>query len=829
MGSKFYREISKSMKEKEVETVYNKGLALYFSNAKINHPYNCDGYMENDVFYDNKKRILRLLIEYKLDEKLDSKTHQAKVLVQALYYIKNFELNGDILPNVTLIGDKNECFVLHTNDINNYLDEDIDWSIAPSEAPNKNPNLVFKIAKDEKINPFVFKIDDNFSFKEVADKIKYLALNIQRLVRMTDQNISKIYDYFITKVIKEIKKYNANDLVYMFIDLMICPKNNYKHPIKKNTLVLSNGNEININGNNYDAFFNHFERKYSPSEKERFTAISDRLIEDTTRRFKGEFYTPTSWVDEAHKVISSVYGDDWKEKYVVWDCAWGTGNLTRDYLFRELYCSTINEGDLKIASRYNINSVKFKYDFLNDDIDLLQGATLLESEYKIPKSLLYALKSDRKIIFFLNPPYGTSGSGGAKGSSKKGMAESEMNKLMKKNKVGRCSEQLFAQFLYRIFMFKKLYNLTNINICIYATPIYMSGESFKKFRKVFLKEFKYESGILFQASHFSDVKNRWGISFSCWSSGESINKTEFIHELKDIDNTGIVSLGKKNIYNLDEEIKCSDWIRKEIKDKSTVDMPQFITAISIKQSGNGKALKGSLGYCVNSANAIYENDTYVFITSATSCKGHGVSITKDNIMNIVSNFTARKLITGKHSTWINHKDEYMKPYVNKEGYKEWNYDALVYSIFNTASNQSSVRKIQYKDKKWNVFNEFFFMSKNEILKLADLNNNDQVYEDVKNFGEERYVYKLLENTQLSTESQVVLDKARDLVYKSFKYREVFNEDNPEYFINSWDAGWYQIKGLLNEYMKEELIEFNNLYKELENKMRPNVYEFGFLK
>ncbi|NFO14268.1 hypothetical protein FDB34_08675 [Clostridium botulinum] len=829
MGSKFYREISNSMKEKEVETVYNKGLDLYFSNAKINHPYNCDGYMESDVFYDNKKRILRLLIEYKLDEKLDSKTHQAKVLVQALYYIKNFELNGDILPNVTLIGDKNECFVLHTNDINNYLDEDIDWSMAPSEAPNKNPNLVFKIAKDEKINPFVFKIDDNFSFKEVADKIKYLALNIQRLVRMTDQNISKIYDYFITKVIKEIKKYNANDLVYMFIDLMICPKNNYKHPIKKNTLVLSNGNEININGNNYDAFFNHFERKYSPSEKERFTAISDRLIEDTTRRFKGEFYTPTSWVDEAHKVISSVYGDDWKEKYVVWDCAWGTGNLTRDYLFRELYCSTINEGDLKIASRYNINSVKFKYDFLNDDIDLLQGAILLESEYKIPKSLLYALKSDRKIIFFLNPPYGTSGIGGAKGSSKKGMAESEMNKLMKKNKVGRCSEQLFAQFLYRIFMFKKLYNLTNINICIYATPIYMSGESFKKFRKVFLKEFKYESGILFQASHFSDVKNRWGISFSCWSSGESVNKTEFIHELKDIDNTGIVSLGKKNIYNLDEEIKCSDWIRKEIKDKSTVDMPQFITAISIKQNGNGKALKGSLGYCVNSANAIYENDTYVFITSATSCKGHGVSITKDNIMNIVSNFAARKLITGKHSTWMNHKDEYMKPNVNKEGYKEWNYDALVYSIFNTASNQSSVRQIQYKDKKWNVFNEFFFMSKNEILKLADLNNNDQVYEDVKNFGEERYVYKLLENTQLSTESQVVLDKARDLVYKSFKYREVFNEDNPEYFINSWDAGWYQIKGLLNEYMKEELIEFNNLYKELENKMRPNIYEFGFLK
>ena len=71
-------------------------------------------------------------------------------------------------------------------------------------------------------------------------------------------------------------------------------------------------------------------------DKETLTATQDRLIQDETRRMKGEFFTPTIWVDEAHKMISEQFGEDWKEKYVVWDPAWGTGNLTRDYKFKEL-------------------------------------------------------------------------------------------------------------------------------------------------------------------------------------------------------------------------------------------------------------------------------------------------------------------------------------------------------------------------------------------------------------------------------------------------------------------------------------------------------------
>ena len=52
---------------------------------------------------------------------------------------------------------------------------------------------------------------------------------------------------------------------------------------------------------------------------------------------------------------------------MVWDCAWGTGNLTRDYQFADLYCSTLQQEDLNIAKRYNRNATKFSECLFNFD------------------------------------------------------------------------------------------------------------------------------------------------------------------------------------------------------------------------------------------------------------------------------------------------------------------------------------------------------------------------------------------------------------------------------------------------------------------------------
>jgi hypothetical protein len=188
-------------------------------------------------------------------------------------------------------------------------------------------------------------------------------------------------------------------------------------------------------------------------------------------------------------------------------------------------------------------------------------------------------------------------------------------------------------------------------------------------------------------------------------------------------------------------------------------------------------------------------------------------------------FASRKLVS---DNWYNDKDIFLAPNDQHEHYNEFVNDSIIYSLFHSASNQSSLRQIDYKNKKWDIKNEFFFMSKNDIMQMSEENNFDFTYNDAK-VSNERYVYTKLQGIELSKEAKDVLDKAIDLTKKSFKYRELFNDEHPEYQIMNWDCGWYQIKGMLKEYMPNELKEFTELYKKLADKMRPMVYELGFLK
>ena len=188
-------------------------------------------------------------------------------------------------------------------------------------------------------------------------------------------------------------------------------------------------------------------------------------------------------------------------------------------------------------------------------------------------------------------------------------------------------------------------------------------------------------------------------------------------------------------------------------------------------------------------------------------------------------FTARKLI---ESTWINNKDNYLQPDETNSKWEEFKTDSYIYSLFHSASNQSSLHNLAYDNKTWNIKNEFFFMSKQEIMDLADKHGYDFTYNDAR-VSEERFVYKKLQNISLSNEAKSVLDKAKELTIKTFEYREMFNQQYPEYQIMNWDCGWYQIKGLLKEYFADDLADFNDLFKQLSDKMRPCVYELGFLK
>lgn len=808
--SKFYNQIKTAVIEREVEDVYNKGISLYFTED-IKHPFACDGLIETTT--ENGK-MLKLIIEYKLNETMTSKVNRAKVIAQVLFYLKRFENDGLILPNVCLIGDIDECFCFHINDILPYLDENVDWSLAPSSAGNCI-DLVMKIAEDEKINPYIFEIDENFSFKEVAEKIKSLADNVQRYVRVTEHNISNIFDYFCKKVVKDAKKIQPNDLVAIFMGVITDADEYYQHPTKKNVLVCKGGKQIAIKGDGFQSFFSYFNRNYTPQEKNKFAEISDRLIEDTNRRNKGEFYTPTLFVDYAHKMIAEQFGEDWKEKYVVWDNCSGTKNLTRDYYFKELYCSTLENAELAISDRYNREGVSFQFDFLNDSLD------------KLPQGLKSALEENKPIIFFLNPPYATANNFGE--TSKEGVAKTMINEQMIKDKIGKSAQNLYAQFLYRILLIKKEYNLTNVHIALFSPTLYLSGGSWNGFRNVWLNEFEFSKGCTFNAGHFANVASNWGIAFSIWnpkSVGSKITN-DFEHILINESNGDIVNVGSKIIYNIDGLESGRDWAINPVKKLPTKDVVNVTSGIQVKNDDKtrGMLFDNALGYFYCNSNNVNKNGQNVGMFSSAFGAANGFGVNEDNFTRCTALFSARRLVDGN---WINWADEYLAPNEGHEKYQEFVNDSIVYSLFESKSNQSSLRQVEYKDKLWDIKNEFFFMSKADIMQLANDYGFDFTFNDA-NVSNERYVYTKLQGIELSEEAKAVLDKAIELTKASFKYREMFDEEHPEYQIMNWDASYYQLKAMWKEFMPEEYKEFTELFKKLADKMRPMVYELGFLK
>jgi len=814
--------LSWALNEKDVENFWRAQLMKLFPSGKMTSPFNTDGYLEDDG------GKVTVLFEAKYEQNLNDKLSQVSILSQTLFYLKKFEKSGQRLPRVVFIADKNEAFAIHTNSLVKYLDFPLDWNSAASSSSRLNPELIAKMAQDESIVPFVFNVIEGFNFVAIQKKILSLSHDVKRLIKITGQNITSVYEYFEKNVLVK-NKLTVNETANLFINLIINPEDNYLHPVKKHTLVTKSFGPIQINGEKLMAFLDHFDgNQYSMEEKENLTSIVDRLIEDETRRRKGEFFTPTIWVDEAHKMITQAFGENWKEEYVVWDCASGTLNLTRDYNFKELYCSTIESSDLQTADQmgYNPEAVKFQYDFLNDGI--VDGKIDIEGDTKLPEGLKKALLEGKKMIVFMNPPYGTANNAGTtEGDHKSGIAMTELNKMMKSEKWGASSQQLYAQFLYRLTKYQ------NVKICLFSPPLFMSGSSYKEFRKKYFDFYGFDRGFLMNAGEFDGTSN-WGLSFTIWSDVTD-NRSDFELIVGSSNELGDVEFfTNKVIYNLDDKVEASKWVRKETHNIKTFNTPNLTSAIKVKNSGTirGRLTLNAVGYFLSQGNNISENNQGVSMLSSPSSKGNGFSTTKNNFTITTCLFTSRRLISGKQATWINWCDEYMAPNESHPLYEQFSLDSIVYSLFESKSNQSSLRQIDYKDKKWDIKNEFFWMSKSDMLKLASEHSYDELYRDART-TDERHVYNLLHNegvySRLSPDAREVLDMATELVKKSFPMRKVLNEQHPEYHLNTWDAGWYQIKLILKKFYPADLIEFGRKYKAFEDRMRPLVYEVGFLR
>ena len=289
----------------------------------------------------------------------------------------------------------------------------------------------------------------------------------------------------------------------------------------------------------------------------------------------------------------------------------------------------------------------------------------------------------------------------------------------------------------------------------------------------------------------------------------------------------IEKVSVKKLYNTDDVVSPSKWVREPIKGMKTHDAPQMKSALNYGQDGRGSVVDGFLGYMVNNSNNVYKSAQAVTIGSSTFAMGNGLSIHPLNIFRCFSLFSARKIVKGD---WLNDKDEYLTPNEEHQQFEQFKYDSLVYSLFNSSSEQSSLRQVEYKDKLWDIKNEFFWMSADRMKELADENGYDELYNDART-ASDRHVYKLLFGEEriydkLSDDAKAVLDKATELVERSMELRQVMADDHNH--LDSWDAGYAQLKLVWKEYFEEDFKEFRQLYKNMEDRMCPLVYELGFL-
>ena len=803
--SNFFEKISCSTQESQVQETYNEMFKSVFKINTVDCKCQCDGYI--DTRFDDTD--ISMLIEYKYDIRMKDKIERARVIAQCVGYLRKFEESGMALPKLVFIGDINECMIIHTNDLIKFLDLDcVNWDIAPCNLCQEN-NLIMPIVKS--INPWVYDVDSNFKFDDIVNKIISLCKGINQQVHITEKNIEKIFNNFCKRVLKNSNKISANDLVAVFIGAMLDQEHYYKHPTKKNILI-ANGNTIAINGDEYDAFMNQHSTDYSPKEKRIFASISDRLIEDTNRRNKGEFYTPTIWVDYAHKLITEQFGSRWKEGFVVYDCCCGTKNLTRDYRFKELYCSTLEQAELDISKNYNKEATSFQFDFLNDPLDDLK--------VKAP-GLLDAFENNKPIMFFINPPY-------VKPNGANGNTSQSSNVCKEMHNIdGFKQSELICQFLWRILNIKRTYHLTNCCIACFTKPTWLCGESTSRFRKLFFQHFKFTNGIMFNAGEFSNVSSLWGITFNLWRPGECNNQNEFEHILTRSTIDGeIEEIGTKVLYNRDgiNYIPCSKLISQGVKQYNANKLAfKFDIKTNTIKAQYKKVPDDYLSLHIGLHGDYVQNNNACYIKSGIDNEAIDTigsnAITKQNFLSACMIYAMRNVI---QTNWIIDKDSYIVD-PNREYPESFITDCLVYSLF---SNYA----VSTHHEQGSLKNEMFWMSKKSILDLAEQYNNADCYEDCIT-SEDSFAYnKLTERADTLTDMVIkVLAAGRDLVINSFQYRELFNESHPEYQINNWDCGFYQLKALLKEFMPDDLKTFRTLHKQLGDKIRHQVYELGFLK
>lgn len=836
--------------EKTVEHAINEllhdALTTVYPSGSIVHDYrhNTDGYFH----ITGVENPYALLVEAKRDLSLsESKKDRAVVYAQVCAYLRRLSADSAV-PTVVVVCDNNEVFGLRTAALEKYVkDDSYAWDEFSASTMYKDGSLLADLINDHNIqHPYVHDIRTGFDADMFIWSIDAMGQGSAPFrVPINKDSLDHVFTRFKMEVLgTDATGLKNKDEISLFIDILRGCDDIFPHPKKPNTLLWKT-KTITVDTYRFEHFWAQYQvGVYTLDEIKAVTEIADTLIEETDRRFTGDFWTPPRWVDKAHEYIEKDLGEDWKQRYVVWDPAAGALNLTRDYKFGELYSSTLIREELEIASGYNPEGVKFQYDFLNDDMILHDPEVTAEDivsmsrrgELGLPGELVEALYANKPIVFFANPPYGqaTSAMGRA---HKPGVSAAAVTDLMEG--MGHAKGELYTQFIWRTKELAKLFGYT-AGFHFSFNKTFLTSPNFGKFVNELTSEFAFKDGFMMNAGEFSGTSSAWGIVFSHFEVGGE-NQREFDYSVlesnKDMSISALTEWTGRAVKNKDT---IMTWLKEVPIGKENTDFPVTRNGYD---APNGKVhmnpKEGCVGYMlVNGAN-VQGSDNHTAMFTMGVQRGHGRDVTLANLTRAAVTFSIRRavqeVIAEQKLLWVRDKDIFTRPSESLLT-PEFIADCVVYSLFDRQSNQTSLRGYEYQGRTYRVINEFFPFSVRDMKQLAQKHRNMIIEADIT--GEtDRFVYQWLadHHNDLSEEAHALLNLAWHIIETSFNKRPDHHTIHPRFQLQTWDAGWKQINALVfgknrldNDVYNEYYAKWRQILKTLGDKIATQAMDAGVI-
>ena len=182
-------------------------------------------------------------------------------------------------------------------------------------------------------------------------------------------------------------------------------------------------------------------------------------------------------------------------------------------------------------------------------------------------------------------------------------------------------------------------------------------------------------------------------------------------------------------------------------------------------------------------------------------------------------------------TWINDRDQFLQP--TGELTDEFKNDCLIWMLWNGSNLTASADDLEWNDRKWSIVNHFIPFTEDEVGANERFESDFMVeYLRERGYGSSPEKGRLGE--VFSPEAITVMNAGREL-WKAYFAHTDMRAVRDELKLNRSDVGWYQIRNALKkrnesgDFPPVSFVAFESAYKELTEKIRPKVWELGFLR